>query len=548
MQLHPFSLLLAASALIALGVAAYAWRRRAAPGAAELALLNLALAEWAGTYAIMWASTSAAAQAFWLRATFIGVVVALPSILAFTLHYVHLGHWLTRRTILLLSLHPVLSFVFLLADRWTGLFLARTQLVFEAGYYVLHWERGPWFWVTTAYGYVLLAAVVVLLARFIARAAAPYRAQALSVLAAILFPWVANLITQSVFRFRSQLDLTPVVFSLAGLALAYGLYRHRLLDLAPVARGAVIDGMDEGVMVLDAQNRIVDLNPAAQQFFPEPVLGKAVDAVFTRHPELVTLYGDLARAQTELEVDGEHYELRISPLDERPGRRPGRVVVWRNVSERKRAEAGVLAANARLQSQLAEIEALQARLREEALRDVLTGLYNRRYLNETLPRELSRAAREHYRVTAIMVDIDRFKTVNDTRGHAAGDCVLQTLAEVLRAHTRAGDLVCRYGGEEFVVVLPNTSAAQARQRAETLRLAFAESVTRYEGLELRATLSAGVAEFRPRRETDFSLARARPPLDASGEDVAEALLRAADRALYAAKEAGRNQVALFAPA
>jgi diguanylate cyclase (GGDEF)-like protein len=547
MQFHPFSLLLAASALISLGVAAYVWRRRSAPGAASLALLTLALAEWAGAYAVMWAATTEAAQAFWLRATYIGVVVALPAILAFTLHYVHLGHWLTRRTNLLLSLHPVLSFGLLLADPWTGLFLARTEPVTRWGFAVLDWERGPAFWVTTVYGYLLLTAVVVLLGRFALQAARPYRAQALSVLAAILIPWAANFITQFTFRFMSELDLTPVFFSLTGLALAYGLYRHRLLDLAPVARGAVLDGMEDGVLVVDAHNRIVDANPAAQQLLAGPAIGEPLEKVFHQYPDLVARYASVDRAETEVAVNGAQYELRITPLDDRPGRAAGRVIVWRNITERKRAEAGLRAANERLQAQLSQIEVLQARLREEALRDPLTNLYNRRYLNETLPRELLRAAREHYRVTLVMVDIDRFKVVNDTYGHPAGDRVLQTLAQVLNTSTRAGDLVCRYGGEEFVVVLPNTSAAQARHRAETWRAAFAASRTEYDEKTMTATISAGVAEFRPRRDGDPVGLRSTLVLEAGGDTLAEALLRAADRALYAAKQGGRNQVALFAP-
>ena len=159
----------------------------------------------------------------------------------------------------------------------------------------------------------------------------------------------------------------------------------------------------------------------------------------------------------------------------------------------------------------------------------MTGLYNRRYLGETLPRELSRAAREGYPVAVVLLDIDFFKRVNDTYGHAAGDRVLRWLADVLSRHTRAGDLACRYGGEEFLVLLPNTTAAQAAHRAEAWRQAFVDVRQGPADLPARPTLSAGVAEFTTEPRT---------PLDP------EALIHQADMAMYAAKQGGRDRVSL----
>jgi diguanylate cyclase (GGDEF)-like protein/PAS domain S-box-containing protein len=195
-----------------------------------------------------------------------------------------------------------------------------------------------------------------------------------------------------------------------------------------------------------------------------------------------------------------------------------------DITDRKHAEEELKLANERLEAQMDEIQRLQSSLRDQVIRDPLTGLYNRRYLNETLDRELSRAQREGYPVSLVMVDIDSFKNVNDTYGHYAGDLVLVNLAELLTRQTRASDLVCRLGGDEFLLVFPNVTAQIAYERAEQYRLSFQGTPTVFNQLEIRATLSLGIAIF--------------PDHGTASQDV----LTAADRALYQAKANGRNCV------
>ncbi|QXL83975.1 sensor domain-containing diguanylate cyclase [Comamonas sp. NLF-1-9] len=180
-------------------------------------------------------------------------------------------------------------------------------------------------------------------------------------------------------------------------------------------------------------------------------------------------------------------------------------------------------------NQVDEIRLLQTQLRAEALCDPLTGLHNRRHLSEALPGALARCARLKLPLTLVMIDIDHFKRVNDTHGHAAGDTMLQALARLLQGHVRQGDTVCRMGGEEFLLVLENAALEPAWQRTQALRLAFADLAVVHDGSSLRATISCGLATF---------------PED--GGD-APSLLQAADRALYAAKEAGRNRLQAARP-
>jgi len=194
------------------------------------------------------------------------------------------------------------------------------------------------------------------------------------------------------------------------------------------------------------------------------------------------------------------------------------------LNDRRKAQQSLRRVNKRLETKIAEIEQLQSRLREQAIRDPLTGLYNRRYLDETMEREIARAQRDDLPIAILMLDIDHFKKVNDTYGHEAGDLLLKSLAGILLRESRRSDMACRFGGEEFCVIMIGAPLPIARQRAESWRKHFADFSIAYKHHTLRATLSIGIAIY--------------PEHGTSPPDV----LRAADEALYAAKQAGRDRV------
>jgi diguanylate cyclase (GGDEF)-like protein len=161
------------------------------------------------------------------------------------------------------------------------------------------------------------------------------------------------------------------------------------------------------------------------------------------------------------------------------------------------------------------------RIEQLAIRDELTGAYNRRFLMETLARERSRADRLSATFCVCVIDLDHFKSINDAHGHAAGDAVLRQLPAVAASSLRSNDVFGRYGGEEFLAILPDTDLQGARTVAERMRAAI--ETTAFPGIGRQVTLTAGIAERR------------------KGEDPA-ALLARADRALYAGKAQGRNRV------
>ncbi len=240
---------------------------------------------------------------------------------------------------------------------------------------------------------------------------------------------------------------------------------------------------------------------------------------FTRHIRAAMREKRPFRWEGRILAADETHWIRIAAF---PVQSEGGDVLWSGVqidiTEQKRIEDALREANALLANRLMKIEKLQAQLREHAVRDYLTGLFNRRYLDETMERELARARRENRKLCVVMIDIDRFKGINDIYGHQAGDDVLISLGKLLMAHSRSSDIACRYGGDEFVVVMLNASLKAARNRAEEWRLAFAGQQFAANRERFSTTLSMGVASY---------------PLHGSSP---RGIFQAADEALYHSKK------------
>jgi diguanylate cyclase (GGDEF)-like protein len=195
----------------------------------------------------------------------------------------------------------------------------------------------------------------------------------------------------------------------------------------------------------------------------------------------------------------------------------------RRATERARAE--LEATNTELSEKIAEVQALQAALQEQAMRDALTGLFNRRYLNETLATAYALAQREHQALAVAIIDLDHFKAVNDRHGHAAGDTLLSAFGKLLNAHCRKSDVACRYGGEEFCLLMPRTDAHTAQRKVSQLLSLWQQQRFDIEGNTLVGlSFSAGISDSK------------RAPLSPY------MLLQAADQQLLLAKQRGRSRV------
>jgi diguanylate cyclase (GGDEF)-like protein/PAS domain S-box-containing protein len=212
------------------------------------------------------------------------------------------------------------------------------------------------------------------------------------------------------------------------------------------------------------------------------------------------------------------------PVFDDDGLHIGYFGITRDANERKRAEQALVEANHQLELQLRHIQALHAQMREQAIRDDLTGVHNRRHFGEVAAVEIAEALRQGASLSLVMMDIDHFKDVNDAHGHPTGDVALKAVGTMLSATKRVGDLACRLGGEEFAVLLVGMSHEAAMERAESWRAMLAEMAVQADGTTLRLTASFGVATF-PEQATNLV-----------------ELMKVADARLYRAKSLGRDRV------
>jgi len=335
------------AAALSAGIALFAWRRRSIVGVAPFSILMLAIAEWSLGYALELAGADIPTKLFWVPIEYLGIVIVPAAWLTLALQYTGRTKWLTPRLLVLLSIEPLITLVLVWTNDLHHLVHAKVGLEISSAYTVLVITRGTWYWINVGYSYLLLLLGTALLVSFIPtlrRRASLYRGQISALIIAVLVPWVSNVVTIFGLSPLPHLDLTPLTFTVTGLAMAWNLLRFRLLDLVPVARHTVVESMSDAVIVLDQYNRITDLNPAAQRLFGRPLaelIGQPAAQVASAWSDQVERFRGATQAHEEivLAVDGaaRSFDLRISPLSDRRGSLSGRLIVLRDITERKQA-------------------------------------------------------------------------------------------------------------------------------------------------------------------------------------------------------------------
>jgi diguanylate cyclase (GGDEF)-like protein len=517
MQLNILVFSFLVSAAVSASVSAAAWRRRSVVGAPGLALLMLAVGWWLLANAFEAAALARPAKIAWSVAAYAGIEAVPVLFLLFVLGWTRQDGRLTRRWIALLLVVPATTVAIAATNELHHLLWPSVTLIDAWGVTAVY-THGPWFWVQAVYSYVLVGAGFLALVAAINRYPAAYSHRIRIAVLAAAVPVVVSIGYVTGLEASLNADMSSIAFAVAGLIAAWAVLRARLLELAPVAWATLVDTLPDAVLVLDPEQRIAAFNPSAARLLgigPDAA-GRAVDEalpaqdvaavcrragdqeveiqvapVLPPTPEPEDGDGPAATPETAPAAtpetapaatpavppaEGRWFNVRVTAIKDSQGRGLGRLVVLRDVTERRIAVETV---------------------RRLSLTDELTGLLNRRGFMNLAEQQLRTALRTRNRVWLLFADLDDLKGINDRLGHEAGDRALREIAGLLKAAPfRESDVVARLGGDEFAVLATEISVMDGETLADRFEhsVAFANEMP---GRELALSVSVGVSVFDP---------------------------------------------------
>ncbi len=495
----------ALDAVLAVMMAFACWRRRKTPATLPMCACMGSVFLWSLFNVLKYADHDHGRKLFWMSCGYLGSATAPYSFFLLALTYVKLRDSVRHRVGIVCLLPPVVFCTVAFTNPWHQL-LWRHIVIRPDN--LIQFEHGPAYWYAVApCGYFFYFAGMLLILRMVIGLPRHYWKMSLLLLVSISIPFIFS-ICYSFGFLLSGVDPTPMGLAFTVSGLYAGLMSRQIFDVAPIARHLLVERMREGMLAFDAQKKLVDHNHATEVMTGVKLhIGTEASSLPSPWNQLEPSLAGMVEAQVELTGGGSDrrwFEADVSTLAG-PDRIDGYFLLIREITERK---------------------ILESHLESMALHDALTGLYNRHYLDAEMARDVMRCLRQNAPMAVVMFDLDCFKEVNDRYGHQTGDAVLRTFGQFLLKNIRGSDFACRFGGEEFVLVLPGTSSEVALERIRRWCAEFAALDIPWNGGVLHETFSAGVASF-PQHGDDPDL-----------------LLQAADRALYLAKAQGRNQVVL----
>jgi PAS domain S-box-containing protein len=379
-QINPYIFPMLLSAILASLLALLAWRRRPVPGATTMTALMLVLTVWSILYAFELAAVDLTAKLFWARLQYAAFLFVPILWLVFVLQYTNQEKMLSRRGIVLLAIIPLVTLALVWTTERHGLIYRSVSLDTSQGFSLLVLDYGEAFWIQGVYNYFLFLFATAIAFRTFLQSPPLQRAQMGILLIAAMVPLIGNILYVTKLTPWPHLDLGPVLVTFSGLLGVWGLFRYGFLDIMPVARDALIEGMTDSVIVIDTQHRILDLNTTAQRLIGltrATAVGQQAAGLIPQWNQVVNRLPRAGTLRLELEPDeqltGCHLDAQISPLYERSDRLRGWLLVLRDISDRKRAER----------------EQREQTAMTSALRDSISALTTTLSLDEVLDRILA---------------------------------------------------------------------------------------------------------------------------------------------------------------
>lgn len=351
MQFPLYAIPLILAALFSLSLAWVIWQRRPGNGVTAFTVLMIALTIWTLAEAFKGMSEGLTGKVFFVNIAFIGITTVPAAWLLFAADFTGRGKWITPRNLRLLAIEPMVIVLLGFTNRFHELRYTSAVLDTSGDYTVAVLEAGVAFWIHAVYSYILIVAGIVFFIQEAIRSPKLYRGQMTMLIIGAFVPSIVN--AAYVFGdVNPGFDPTPLGFIVTGVAMSWSLYRYRLMDIVPVARDTIIESMGDAMMVLDNQNRIVDINPNALKLLDSTAseaIGKTAGEALSNVQHLVDQFRDVMETNSQVTVgEGSKkrtFDLRISPLLNRHGDLTGRIYLMHEITDLKRASQQIKTQN-----------------------------------------------------------------------------------------------------------------------------------------------------------------------------------------------------------
>jgi len=451
---------------------------------------------------------------FWNQIQYLGLPFISVLWLTVALLYNKTIYALSRPIAVFLFFIPVATFFIRLTNPWHHLFYKNMEVIRILGNYTLYLERGIWYYIHIFYTILcLLLTIIICLTSYLKKRVGYTRSQFFIFFFASLLPLIGIVLIVFTYN-RWSIDFSALVIPISIFIIGFGILKCDFLEVKSLARETVFEDSTDGLMILES-SRLIDYNRTARELFRAINISLdtyPLEHIFREEPELLEIFSSETAREFSLIINGEKrfYEVDAVPLGNIHEKKVRMLKTIRDITDKKR---------------------VLEKLTFLAATDSLTGLYNRTEFMKLAHKEFF-MAKTHTceELSLMMIDIDYFKNINDAYGHAAGDEVIREIGGIIRNSFRKSDFAGRLGGEEFVVLLKNTSLSEAERVAEKLREAVSSMKVIYEKQEISITVSIGVTATND---------------DIYQSGTIEDVLKQADAALYKAKAEGRNCVAVL---
>lgn len=342
MSFNDFSVSLLISGIAALIMSIIIYRR-SGEAVKQFAYITFGISIWSIAYAFELSSPDYTQMIFWLKIEYLGVAFLPAMWIQFIIKFIGKTHWLSLRRELALYLIPTVTYVAVLTNDYHHLYYTNVSVDNLGPFPLLDLDIGPLYIIHTIFFYFILIIGLYLIINKFIKADKVYRQQNYVIVIGAFIPWVVNILYLFDFRPYKHIDLTPYAFLTTCLVIGFGLLQLGLFDIIPVARDKIIEDLSEGVLVLDTQNRAVDLNSKFKQLVKEGLdsqikIGDSYFNYFSTYPDLIEIVSNREHAIYELELNKKYYEITITPLFDKSTIYSGVILIHRDITERKKSE------------------------------------------------------------------------------------------------------------------------------------------------------------------------------------------------------------------